>query len=369
MIHPYCIACQSRRCANPSTHRASGDLKYRVDIMVGGRHGVRVRKLCDSKNEAVGFELEQKAKYHNEGELPNKKGKTLLSEIITRYYQHHIIPSTRQPERSSKYRIEQLVELVGGRPIGTITLNDLEEIRAQFKEDSGSSNANVNRLFSVLKTVLNRAVEWGFISKSPAQFLRDLPVKETLPRFLTEQEINQLRRVVTDDRLIKRMNAILHTGIRPIDLDNLSWSQVDLVNRVIQITTHKGRRPHTYPVPIDDVLIKDINERYEKTGGRGLVYDSSNLKKLAIEAIKESGLNDKRKPEEYFTLYGLKHCYASHLLMSGATIFDVAKLLGHTDTKMVVHHYGHLTLDHLRKTQARVNLTPVLDKVPQLRVI
>ncbi len=107
-------------------------------------------------------------------------------------------------------------------------------------------------------------------------------------------------------------------------------------------------------------LIKDVNAGIADRAsiGIGKVLDTSNLRKLSELAINRSGINQGRSKEELFTIYGLKHCYASHLLMNGATIFDVAKLLGHTDTAMIVRHYGHLTQEHLRSVQAKINLTP-----------
>jgi integrase len=41
--------------------------------------------------------------------------------------------------------------------------------------------------------------------------------------------------------------------------------------------------------------------------------------------------------------HGLRHTYASLAVMNGAPLIVVARNLGHTDTRMVEKHYGHLT--------------------------
>jgi integrase len=40
--------------------------------------------------------------------------------------------------------------------------------------------------------------------------------------------------------------------------------------------------------------------------------------------------------------HGLRHTWASHAVMNGVPLLVVAKNLGHSDTRMVEKHYGHL---------------------------
>jgi integrase len=41
-------------------------------------------------------------------------------------------------------------------------------------------------------------------------------------------------------------------------------------------------------------------------------------------------------------IHQLRHTWASHAVMNGAPLLVVARNLGHTDTRMVEKHYGHL---------------------------
>jgi integrase len=43
----------------------------------------------------------------------------------------------------------------------------------------------------------------------------------------------------------------------------------------------------------------------------------------------------------------LRHSYASHSVMAGAPLIVVARNLGHTDTRMVEKHYGHLSQSYI----------------------
>jgi integrase len=51
------------------------------------------------------------------------------------------------------------------------------------------------------------------------------------------------------------------------------------------------------------------------------------------------------EPEANF--HCLRHTYASHAIMNGAPLLVVAKNLGHSDTRMVEKHYGHLAASYI----------------------
>ena len=57
------------------------------------------------------------------------------------------------------------------------------------------------------------------------------------------------------------------------------------------------------------------------------------------------------------TFHGLRHTWASLAVMSGMPLMVVARNLGHADTRMVEHHYGHLApsfiADAIRKHAPR----------------
>ena len=56
--------------------------------------------------------------------------------------------------------------------------------------------------------------------------------------------------------------------------------------------------------------------------------------------------------EPPITFHGLRHTYASLYLMAGGGSPDLAKQLGHSTTRMVERHYGHLA-DRWRADRAR----------------
>ena len=96
-----------------------------------------------------------------------------------------------------------------------------------------------------------------------------------------------------------------------------------------------------------------MNEPHRKgrrRDGKGWIY-RYNPKKVwlrIMEAIREAG----GKP---ITLYGMRHSFASNLLINNVRDVKVARWMGHADTRMVHRHYGHLLSydDDINATRAK----------------
>ena len=72
---------------------------------------------------------------------------------------------------------------------------------------------------------------------------------------------------------------------------------------------------------------------------------SSKIK--VVKAVKEAKIED-------FKFHDLRHCAASYLAMNGATLVEIAQILGHKTLQMV-KRYSHLTEQHTAKVVAKMN--------------
>jgi integrase len=57
--------------------------------------------------------------------------------------------------------------------------------------------------------------------------------------------------------------------------------------------------------------------------------------------------NDRAKISPPIKFHGLRHTWASHAVMNGMPLIVVAKNLGHSETRMVKKHYGHLAPSYI----------------------
>ena len=84
-----------------------------------------------------------------------------------------------------------------------------------------------------------------------------------------------------------------------------------------------------------------------------LVFDDSFENNISrIERAFKGGL--KRAGIENFRFHDLRHSCASYLAMNGATLTEIADILGHKTLQMV-KRYSHLTEQHTSKIIEKMN--------------
>ena len=191
--------------------------------------------------------------------------------------------------------------------------------------------STINRKITTLKTLFNKAVQWGHLKESPARNVAKLRENQSRLRFLTEEEIAKLLKAASPG--LKTFILIgLNTGLRKSNILDLSWEDIDGRNGVIHVLKTKSGK--SYEIPINDSL-KALLQELAKSGTKGKILRLPNVQKEWAKAVKKAGLTDCR-------IHTLRHTYASHLVMKGANLFTVSQFLGHSSTKMTAR-YSHLS--------------------------
>ena len=76
----------------------------------------------------------------------------------------------------------------------------------------------------------------------------------------------------------------------------------------------------------------------------------------------------KAKIDPPVNFHGLRHTYASRLAMRGVPLAVIAVQLGHSDTRMVEKHYGHLSPSYVaetvRKAFGSLGIVPLSNLAP-----
>ena len=258
--------------------------------------------------------------------------------------------------------------------------------------DKELSDASIQRVYGAFKTLVNDAVKREHIETSPIQHVTldkihrpSQGVKRVNERkYLTQTQISALKNALDlyqakrkDERANSRQHGkpyladlsslefvdfvkpatllMFYTGFRPGDIRTLRWSEVDLgasapaIRKVIEKTQHKSSEPQSFPLVPDAVDVLTKWKRQTKPDSGALVFpsDSGGLrtKRFLSDPWKKHIRSLAGLPDDV-DLYNLRHNFASWLVMSGADLLTVAKLMGHANTKMVEKHYGHLAPEH-----------------------
>ncbi len=207
--------------------------------------------------------------------------------------------------------------------------------------------ASANRTLTILKAALNRAWREGKIT-SDAAWRRVEAFEEAdaaRVRYLTIAEAQRLINASAPDfRLLVR--AALATGARYGELASLQVSDFNPDSGTLHIRTSKSGKGRHIVLAEEGKALSLLRPR----GGPqtpSLLKDGRGEWKSSHQArpMKAACKGARIEPEANF--HCLRHTYASHAIMNGAPLLVVAKNLGHSDTRMVEKHYGHLAPSYI----------------------
>jgi integrase len=213
---------------------------------------------------------------------------------------------------------------------------------------------------SVIRAAFNLAVKRQRLDTSPLRGLK-LPKTASRVRWLTlEQEKSVLAVAKTDFRQF--IFLCVKTGARPLsEVASVSMSDpdrfCDLEKNIWLFRKHKtdGKSGRNREV----VLRPDVLEICRHSSGRfpngPLFRTKSGHVWTKDGVVKRWGrIRAELKLPEDCTFYSLRHTFATRLLLKGASIHDVAVLLGNS-VAMVEKHYGHI-LDDKDRLQEKLAL-------------
>jgi integrase len=165
-------------------------------------------------------------------------------------------------------------------------------------------------------------------------------------RFLTAEETQRLREALKDSdnsQLQYIVPLLLLTGVRKRELLDARWENVDLARRTWRIPLCKTGKARHVPLSSAAIIIFQQLPRWTicpyvipnpKTQKPYVsIYCSWNTARI------KAGLSDVR-------VHDLRHTTASNMVNGGRSIYEVAKVLGHTQLK-TTQRYAHLSQETL----------------------
>jgi len=158
-----------------------------------------------------------------------------------------------------------------------------------------------------------------------------------------------------------RLGEVAHLRPPPHDMD------LEGEHPVVSVQPKDGWRVKTgkrREVPIPAELIPIIERHIAKWSSPQWLFPSpwdpeqpltehalgASFRRIAADAELSTDRWDAMK----VTFHTLRHTFASWLIMGGADLFTVSKLMGHSSIDQVVNTYGHLSPDHKQRAVAQL---------------
>ncbi|MFY7992701.1 MAG: tyrosine-type recombinase/integrase [Bacteriovoracaceae bacterium] len=341
------------------TIKTKTGLRYREMIWVDGKQykSPTFKKITDCRKWKIEFHSKKNESHFL---IAKTKQRTSFKSIAEDWFisktSTGISSSTAINYRA--YLDKQIYPSIGEIEIKSLTRQHIEKIQKDLIKCHNPKG--VNLIMSVLKSVLKYAVEEEFILKNPALRVKKVPETEGSNIFWTQDDINQFQSSNHGTTICDITLVALNTGMRKGELAGLKWDKVDLINNRISVSRTRDRyglRESTKTklirhIPMNpmvrNVLIR--LSRFKHSSGFVFISSQSFIPVNAHHIYRDFRLAQKRAGiMNLIRFHDLRHTFASQFMMNGGAIYDLQKILGHTDIKMT-QRYAHLSPDHLRQS-------------------
>jgi integrase len=256
-----------------------------------------------------------------------------LREIIGVYWQdkgRHL----RGEDAAFRY-FERFMAILGkDTPILSVDERMLVAFAAKLRGQGARpiSAVTVNRHFSMLRAAM-RYANRVYKAQIPAIDWPLIRVRENEPRirYASAPDLARLL-AAAPQRLRPIIVAGVSTGLRKSNLLALRWHQVDLHSRLITVPRTKGRKPLVLRIAAP--LLAALSAIPGKRNPDARVFDIRNFRRLWVAAKADAGIDD-------FRFHDLRHTFATHALMNGASLAELQRALDHSDIKTTMR-YAHV---------------------------
>ena len=253
---------------------------------------------------------------------------------------------------------KNFLPIIGELSLSEVTPVVLSAYRTKRIEDGVMTSTVVKELQFIRRVFSLCKRDWQLIWQSPFEFFTMPSANNKRVRYLEPGQFEKIL-VSCPSWLRPIVKLARYTGMRRGNIIGLTWGQVDLQGRVINLEhTKNGER---LTVPLSETAHKTLSAmKKTKVVHLGCPYVfhqngeplSPGRVSIAFKrACKRAGIDN-------FRFHDLRHNFASNLVQSGINLYKVQHLLGHKDGRMT-QRYAHLTVDNLREAVESLEETPV----------
>jgi integrase len=332
-----------------------GKIRWYLDFK--GASGKRVQKvvthaLCPEE-AVVALKNEITKVFRSEYDIQSPKTKAGFGEFAKIYLDNYAKVKKRSWESDQKYIRAQLVPFFGSMALHEINPLHVSQFISKRLKD-GVRKSSINRELTVMKKMLNLAIEWDFdLAKNPVvkgnyfaedEFKRDRTLSQEEEKRLIKASSPHLRPILV---------CALSTGMRHGEVLGLSWDDVDLEKKQIIVRAECSKSGRSRTIPMNSVLydvLRKLKLKSNGTGGKVFLYEDPSMgkerpvktvRRAFTQACRRAGINN-------FRFHDLRHTFATRLIDRGADPVSVKNLLGHANLK-TTEIYLHSSLSQMKK--------------------
>ena len=337
-----------------------GVRKYRGQI-VCDKHwpdGTRTIRVCANKTQAKQLLVQIEASIANgtwrkfQEQLQLRNRNVVNIEDFSEIYMDEYSKSRNKVSSQVRKRVafKFLNKQFGKMNLESITPAHLHKY-VKNRKSKGLSDATVNREITILKHLLNYAVECGVIESNPVEKFKKLKEeRKERPRFTEEQVQMVIGAVRADCRPL--FIFIRETGCRREEALSLQPWHVQGESQLVVFSENTKSKVYRY-VPLTEAAIEAVNTLPRLKDCQYVFYNAMtkdrwhDCRKPWLKARETVGLPEMQVKD-------LRRHYAIELAESGAAMHDIQQVLGHASVATTEKHYAQFSPKHSAKKILKV---------------
>jgi len=317
-------------------------ISYRVLIR---KKGIKaISKTFSSKRMASQFALKVESDCRIQSALGGESNTKKFIDISKEYRvsRYGSVANTPVPYKS---RIRYWDELFNDKKVVDITKQDVSQGLSILPKRL--KNASINKFRGVLSAILSYACKEYNLPDNPVRYIKPLVENNARVRFLSDEERTRLFdacKAAQWSKLYLLVLMAITTGARKGELLNLTFSDIDFDRQTAYVQTSKNGQPRVLPLT-NEVIIELNKFKHQESK---LIFNSELKPDRPMCFTKQWKKTLTQAEITDFRYHDLRHSCASYLAQSGASLLEIADVLGHRQISMT-HRYSHLCVNSKTK--------------------
>ena len=271
---------------------------------------------------------------------------------LTDFFDDTYLPYAKVHKRSWKRDVQLFARIkakFGRLRLDQITKQQVSVFHACLMEE-GLSAASADHHPKLLRRMLSMAIEYELIEKNPLANFALFNHDNKVEHYLDDVQLGQLMDVLRTDPNRAVCNIailLLGTGCRLNEILTAKKSDIDVENRVLKIAAINAKSKRIRTVPLNDASLEIIKQQMESTAGYDYLFINHQTRLPYTTIMKVWTRLRNKAGLPHLRIHDLRHSFASFLVNSGRTLYEVQQILGHSQS-IVTERYAHLSTKTLQ---------------------
>jgi len=250
---------------------------------------------------------------------------------------------------------QRILPVFGDRPMNTITRKQVVDFHLSLKKEAGLAGATCDHHVKLIRRIYNLAIEWDIVQSNPAAKAQLFNEPNQVENILNDADLKRLLGVLaTHERRTVCQVALylLSTGARLSEGLNAEWEDLDIDTGTWKISAAISKSKRVRSVPLNDSALAVLNAiQPDPALRRGYLFVNprTNDRLKTVHKAWYSIRDEADLP--HLRIHDLRHMYASFLVNSGRSLYEVQAVLGHSSPQ-ITQRYAHLSTETLRDAAA-----------------